>query len=98
MSAPECAAELSAMVQHCQRQFRSAEKTLNSCSDRCNMSVRAFRRDKTELSTVVGELWLPCVSHILNNVISFFLSRITRTTRPIFRIQQLFRKCEPFLA
>jgi hypothetical protein len=61
------------------------------------MNVRAFRRDKRELSTVFGELWLPCVSHILNNVISFFMSRITGTTRPIFRIQQRFRKCGPFL-
>jgi hypothetical protein len=86
------------MAAYFQGQFRIAEKTLNSCSDRCSMNVRAFRRDKRELSKVFGELWLPCVCHMLNNVISFFMSRITGTTRPIFRIQQQFRKCGPFLA
>jgi hypothetical protein len=45
------AAELSAMVRYFQGQFRIAEKTLNSCSDRCSMNVRAVRRDKRELST-----------------------------------------------
>jgi hypothetical protein len=93
-----CAAELSAMAQYFQGQFRIAEKTLNSCSDRCSINVRAFWRNKRELSTVFGELWLPCVCHILNNVISFFMSRIPGTTRPIFWIQQRFRKCGPFLA
>jgi hypothetical protein len=97
-SGHECAAELSAMVRYFQGQFRIAEKTLNSCSDRCNMNVRAFRRDMRELSTGFGDLWFPCVCHILNNVISFFMSRITRTRRPIFGIQQRFRKCGPFLA
>jgi hypothetical protein len=94
----ECAAELSAMVRYFQGQFRIAEKTLNSCSDRCSMNVHAFWRDKRELSRVFGELWLRCICHILNNVISFFMSRITGTARPIFRIQQRFRKCGPFLA
>jgi hypothetical protein len=61
------------------------------------MNVRAFRRDQRELNTVFGELWSPCVCHILNNVISFFMSRITGRMRPIFRIQQQFRKCRPFL-
>jgi hypothetical protein len=97
-SVHECAAELGAMVRYFQGPFRIAEKTLNCCNDRCSVNVRAFRRDKRELSTVFGELWLPCVCHILNNVISFFMSRITGTTRPIFRIQQRFRKCGPFLA
>jgi hypothetical protein len=88
----ECAAELTAMVGYFQREFRIAEETLISSSDRCSMNVRAFRRDKRERSTVFGELWLPCVSDILNHVISFFMSRITGTTRPIFRMQQRFRK------
>jgi hypothetical protein len=62
------------------------------------MNVRGFRRDKRELSTVFGELWLPCICHILNSVISFFMSRITGTMRPIFQIQQRLRKCGSFLA
>jgi hypothetical protein len=55
----ECAAELSAMVRYFQRQFRIAEKTLNSCSNRCSMNISVFRRDKKELSTIFGKLWLP---------------------------------------
>jgi AraC-like DNA-binding protein len=55
----ECAAELGAMVRYFQGQFRITEKTLNSYSDRCSMSVRAFRRDKRELSTVCGEFGYP---------------------------------------
>jgi hypothetical protein len=96
-SVHECAAELSAMVWYFQGQFRIAEKTFNSCSDRCSMNVHAFRRDKRELSTDFGDLWLPCVCHTLNNVISFFRSGITGTRRPIFRIQQPFRESGPFL-
>jgi hypothetical protein len=97
-SVHEWAAELSAMVRCFQWQFCIAEKTLNSCSDRCSINARAFRRDKRELSTVFGELWLPCVCHLLNNVIAFFMSRITGTARSIFWIRQQFRKCGPVLA
>jgi hypothetical protein len=55
-SVHECAAELSAVARYIHGQFRIAEKTLNSGSDRCSVNFRAFRRDKSERSTVFGEL------------------------------------------
>jgi hypothetical protein len=40
---------------------------------------------------------MPCVCHILNNLLSRFFDRIPEILKPIFRLQQFFRKNGPFL-
>jgi hypothetical protein len=79
-------------------QFGIEDETRNLRSDRGSMNVHAFRMEKGELRTIFGELWLPWACHILNNLLSLFMSRITRTTKPIFRIQQRLRRCAPLFA
>jgi hypothetical protein len=41
-------------------------------------------------------MWLPCICHILNNVLNAFFRSRGELLAPIFRIQHRFRKFGPF--
>jgi hypothetical protein len=96
----ESSAELRGMLGRVQGQYALQGRILNVCTDRASMNESAFRQRLTNLSSIfdIPLLWLPCVCHLLNNILSFFFDKIRHRLKPIFHLQQRFRKCGPFLA
>jgi hypothetical protein len=95
----ESAAELRLILERVKAKYDIHTKTLNICSDRCSMNEAAFRLREFDYSGLFDQpLWLPCTCHILNNILSLFIEKIRHRLKPIFQLQQRFRKCGPFLA
>jgi hypothetical protein len=96
----ESRGELQVMLERLQGKYGIQGKVRNLCTDRASINESAFRVQSADLSSAFGEslLWLPCGCHLLNNVLSFFLDRIRHRLKPIFYLQQRFRKCGPFLS
>jgi hypothetical protein len=94
----DSARELQLLVNATKERFALGPKLLNICTDRCAMNVSAFREEMTSGHLSTGHFWLPCACHILNNLLAHFFDHIPEVVKPIFRIQQRFRKHGPFLA
>jgi hypothetical protein len=96
----ESAGELHAIVNRVQLRYGIQERTVNLCSDRASLNESAFCRTGVYPLSIFhgGLLWLPCTCHMLKNILTFFINRIRHRLKPIFYLQQSFRKCGPFLA
>jgi hypothetical protein len=94
----ESARELELLANHVKQSYVLQGKIVNTCTDRCAMNQKGFRGTITPTALLRGEIWMPCVCHILNNVLSRFFDRIPEFIKPIFRLQQFFRKNGPFLS
>jgi hypothetical protein len=98
-SVHESAAELRLILERVKTKYGIHTKALNLCSDRCSMNEAAFRLHGLDYSSLFDQtLWLPCTCHIINNILSLYVDQIRHRLEPIFRLQQRFRKCGPFLA
>jgi hypothetical protein len=98
-SVHESASELRAIVGRVQSRYGIEARTLNLCTDRCSMNEAAFRPRQVDSPLLLDQpVWLPCTCHILNSILSRFIAGIDRRLKPIFHLQQRFRKCRPFLA
>jgi hypothetical protein len=98
----ESAKQLRAIIDRCMYQYDIHSTVLNICTDRGSMNRSAFRNPNKLLINIFEDpdwLWLPCSCHLLNNILSKFLSEIADDLlKPIFRIQHRFRKSGPFLS
>jgi hypothetical protein len=91
--------ELRVMLERLESLFNLCGKILNLCTDRASINESAFRTRSRDLSSIFDGplLWLPCACHLLNNILSSFFDKIRQRLKPIFTLQQRFRKCGPFL-
>jgi hypothetical protein len=89
--------ELQAVLERVQQRFGIGVKTISICTDRAAMNERAIRGDLIG-EFAAGTIWLPCVCHFLNNLLSWFVENIPDVVTPILRLQQRFRKQDPLLS
>lgn len=95
----ESAQELRTLVETIKNEFLARANLINICTDRCAMNEKAFRRRSTPIEALIDDgVWIPCVCHLLNNLLGRFLESIQDVVRPVFRLQQRFRKNASFLA
>jgi hypothetical protein len=79
-----------------QERFEIRDRTLNISSDREAIKKGAFRARLSLEALFDGVLWLPCACHRRNNLLGRLLENSSEAVRPIFRLQQRFRKQTPF--
>jgi hypothetical protein len=79
--------ELRAVLRLVQQRFGIGDKTISICTDRSPMNEWAFRGDLAG-GFATGTICLPCVCHLLNNLLSQFVENISDVVTPTFRLLQ----------
>jgi hypothetical protein len=89
--------ELHLLVDQLKPTYYLQGKVVNICTDRCAMNERALRRPLTHTDPLDDQIWMPCVCHVFNNLLSRFVDRLQDIIKPIFQLQHRFWKNAPFL-